>query len=176
MKKIIIAALLTLSFNAFATSILPTTNNNSADAVAIAGATSNASAASNAAAQNNTDVKQNTNVDVKVGQTTSVGVGQMATTGNQAVNISSSSPSKVTYRYAPDISLGSLHPTSPCMGSSNVGGSGVGFSFGVGTSWTDDECGIRETSRSFMGLGLIDDALAIMCSSKYAKAAPACNK
>ena len=81
-----------------------------------------------------------------------------------------------TVKNVPSIALGNTYPTSPCMGSSQVGGSGVGFSIGVGTSWTDDECGIRETSRSFNGLGLKDDALAILCTSKYAVAAPSCNK
>ena len=40
--------------------------------------------------------------------------------------------------------------------------------------WTDDECGIRETSRSFSGLGKADDALKVLCTSKYAAAAPSC--
>lgn len=60
----------------------------------------------------------------------------------------------------------------PCI--YKVGGAGVGFGFSVGTSWKDDECGIRETSRSFSGLGLKEDALAVLCTSEYAKAAPAC--
>ena len=81
-----------------------------------------------------------------------------------------------TIKNVPSIALGNVYPTSPCMGSSQVGGSGVGFSIGVGTSWTDDECGIRETNRSFNGLGLKDDALAILCTSKYAAAAPSCAK
>jgi hypothetical protein len=62
------------------------------------------------------------------------------------------------------------------MGSSSIGGSGVGFGFGIGTSWTDDECGIRETARSFNGLGLHGDAVSVLCTSKYAVVAPICNK
>lgn len=78
-------------------------------------------------------------------------------------------------RNTPAIALGALYPTAPCMGTSNIGGSGVGFGFGFGTSWTDDECGIRETARSFNGLGLKDDAVSVLCTSKYAVAAPVCN-
>jgi len=52
----------------------------------------------------------------------------------------------------------------------------VSGSFGAGTSWTDDECGIRETARSFQGLGLKDDGLSVLCTSKYAAAAPSCKK
>jgi hypothetical protein len=72
------------------------------------------------------------------------------------------------------IGLGSLYPTAPCMGTSNIGGGNGFFTFGAGTSWTDDECGIRETSRSFSGLGKGEDALKVLCTSKYAAAAPSC--
>jgi len=77
-------------------------------------------------------------------------------------------------RNTPAFGLGNVYPTAPCMGSSQVGGSGVGFSIGIGTSWTDDECGIRETSRSFQTLGLTGDAVKVLCTSKYAAAAPVC--
>ena len=82
--------------------------------------------------------------------------------------------SDYTVKNVPSVFSGNVYPTAPCMGSSSVGGAGVGFGFSVGTSWKDDECGIRETSRSFSGLGLKEDALAVLCTSEYAKAAPAC--
>ena len=82
--------------------------------------------------------------------------------------------SDYTVKNVPSVFSGNVYPTAPCMGSSTVGGAGVGFGFSVGTSWKDDECGIRETSRSFSGLGLKEDALAVLCTSEYAKAAPAC--
>ena len=81
-----------------------------------------------------------------------------------------------TGRNTPSIGLGNVYPTAPCMGSSQVGGSGVGFSIGVGTSWTDDECGIRETARSFASLDLKGDAVKVLCTSKYAAVADACKK
>ena len=77
-------------------------------------------------------------------------------------------------RTVPDASAPNVYPTSPCMGSSSVGGSGMAFGFSIGTSWVDDECGIRETARSFAGMGLNNDALKVLCSSKYAAVAPAC--
>ena len=82
--------------------------------------------------------------------------------------------SDYTVKNVPSVFSGNVYPTAPCMGSSTVGGAGVGFGFSVGTSWKDDECGIRETSRSFSGLGMKEDALAVLCTSEYAKAAPAC--
>ena len=84
--------------------------------------------------------------------------------------------SDFTVKNVPNVYGGNVYPTAPCMGSSTVGGAGVGFGFSVGSSWTDDECGIRETSRSFNSMGLKDDALAVLCSSKYAAAAPSCRK
>ena len=56
-----------------------------------------------------------------------------------------------------------------------LAGAGVGFGFSVGTSWTDDECGIRETSRvASPVLALKEDALKVLCTSQYAAAAPSC--
>ena len=81
---------------------------------------------------------------------------------------------KYEVKNVPSVFSGNVYPTAPCMGSSTVGGAGVGFGFSVGTSWTDEECGIRETSRSFNGLGLKDDAIKVLCTSKYAAAAPSC--
>lgn len=82
--------------------------------------------------------------------------------------------SDYTVKNVPSVFSGNVYPTAPCMGSSTVGGAGVGFGFSVGTSWKDDECGIRETARSFQGMGMKEDALAVLCSSSYAAIAPAC--
>jgi len=81
-----------------------------------------------------------------------------------------------TVKNVPNVLTGSVYPTAPCMGSSTIGGAGVGFGISVGSSWTDDECGIRETARSFAGMDMKADALAVLCSSKYAAVAPACMK
>jgi hypothetical protein len=98
------------------------------------------------------------------------GVGQAVSGGsNSNVDFNITSP-----KNTPAVFSGNVYPTAPCMGSSTVGGAGVGFGFSVGSSWTDDECGIRETSRSFAGMGMKDDALKILCTSKYAAAAPSC--
>lgn len=80
----------------------------------------------------------------------------------------------VTIKNTPDVTLSNISPTSPCMGGTSVGGSGPGFSIGIGTTWKDNDCSLRETARSFSGLGLADDAIAILCSSEYAAAAPSC--
>lgn len=79
-----------------------------------------------------------------------------------------------TVKNVPNAIAPSVYPTAPCMGSTSAGASGVGFGVSFGSSWTDDECGIRETARSFSGLGLQEDAVAVLCTSKYAAAAKVC--
>lgn len=74
----------------------------------------------------------------------------------------------------PDVMAPNVYPTSPCMGSSSIGGAGVGFGISFGTSWESEECQLRETSRSFANMGMKEDAIAILCASTYAKDAPSC--
>ena len=97
--------------------------------------------------------------------------------GSAAVAGGSASGAAIEVNYprtAAAVALGGLFPSSPCMGTSSLGGGNGFFNFAAGSSWTDDECGIRETSRSFSGLGKADDALKVLCTSKYAAAAPSC--
>lgn len=83
-------------------------------------------------------------------------------------------PTKTRLANVPAVSAPNIYPTSPCMGSTSVGGSGVGFGFTLGSSWKDDDCGIRETARLF-GLNT-PDGIAVACQSSYAAAAPSCKK
>jgi len=80
----------------------------------------------------------------------------------------------INVRTVPNVLSGNVYPTAPCMGSSTVGAAALGWGASVGTSWADHECGKRETARSFQNLGLTADALAVLCSSEYAAAAPSC--
>lgn len=72
--------------------------------------------------------------------------------------------------------LGSMYPSAPCMGTSQLGGGNPFFNIGVGTSWESTECQIRETARSFSGMGKTEDAIAVLCASSYAAVAPSCIK
>jgi hypothetical protein len=92
------------------------------------------------------------------------------------VSVNTAYPEKQTIRNVPNVSLAAMYPSANCHGTTTVGGSGVGFGIGFGTSWEDSECQIRETARSFSGLGLKDDAVSVLCTSKYAAAAPSCPK
>jgi len=82
----------------------------------------------------------------------------------------------INVRTVPTVVTGNVYPTAPCMGSSTVGAAALGWGASVGTSWSDHECGKRETARSFQNLGLTADAIAVLCSSEYAKVAPACKE
>jgi hypothetical protein len=82
----------------------------------------------------------------------------------------------VNVRTVPNVFGGNVYPTAPCMGSTTVSGSWLGAGASVGTSWSDHECGKRETARSFQNLGLTTDAIAVLCSSAYATVAPICKK
>jgi len=77
-------------------------------------------------------------------------------------------------KQAPAVFAPNIAPTAPCMGGTSAGGSGTGFGLSFGTNWTDDECNTRETARLFHSLGMASDALAVLCSSAYAAAAPSC--
>ena len=114
------------------------------------------------------------------GGTGGVGVGQggLGTGGSASLTYNEAPAAQqrgtVTIKNTPDGTLSNIAPTAPCMGGTSVGGSGPGFSIGIGTTWKDSDCGLRETARSFAGLGMTDDAIAILCSSEYAAAAPSC--
>jgi hypothetical protein len=82
----------------------------------------------------------------------------------------------INVRTVPTVVTGNVYPTAPCMGSSTVGAAALGWGASVGTSWSDHECGKRETARSFQNLGLTADAIAVLCSSEYAAVAPVCKK
>jgi len=106
--------------------------------------------------------------------------GNTLSNGGNTQNVTVTDSGKMEYsgkyevKNVPSVFSGNVYPTAPCMGSSTVGGAGVGFGFSVGTSWKDVDCSIRETSRSFAGMGLKEDALHVLCSSEHAAAAPSC--
>jgi hypothetical protein len=98
------------------------------------------------------------------------GVGQAVSGGSTSnVDFNITSP-----KNTPAVFSGNVYPTTNCAHSATVGGAGVGFGFSIGGSYLDDECSLRETARSFQLLNMVSDAVAVLCASKYAAAAPAC--
>jgi hypothetical protein len=76
----------------------------------------------------------------------------------------------------PSMTAPSILPTASCLDatSGSLAISGFGIS-GGGTS-ENKECHLREMSRLFYSYNMKDDAIAVLCSSKYAKSAPSCEK
>ncbi len=101
-----------------------------------------------------------------------------ATAGSSSVTYNAAPASAqrgtVTIKNTPEVSASNIAPTAPCMGGVSIGGSGPGFGVAFGSAWKDGDCSLRETARSFAGLGLTQDAIAILCASEYAAAAPSC--
>ena len=50
-----------------------------------------------------------------------------------------------------------------CMGSSSVGGQGIGFGLSIGTTWTDNNCQRLKNSRQLASLGFTRAAVALVC-------------
>lgn len=148
-----------------------------AQSTSISGSASN----SNSTSASQADISNNNSTSGSASVSESRSGSASNAQGNEQ-NINFNSPGTVNYKGSykvkdtPAVSLGQVFPTSPCMGGTQVGGSGPGIGLSIGTSWKDDDCSLRETARSFQGLGMNADAVAILCSSSYAKAAPACNK
>jgi hypothetical protein len=58
-----------------------------------------------------------------------------------------------------------------CMGSSSVGGQGVGFGLSVGSTWHDGDCVRRKDARELHNMGQKAAALALMCQNEAVAAA-----
>lgn len=74
--------------------------------------------------------------------------------------------------YGPALTSGS----DTCMGSTSVGGSGVGFGFSVGSTWTDENCVMLKNARLLYGMGQDKVAFALMCQDEDVRAAAAAAK
>lgn len=56
-----------------------------------------------------------------------------------------------------------------CMGSSSVGGQGVGFGVSIGSTWNDDDCNRRRYSAILQSLGETEAAIQLLCLNKEVK-------
>ena len=77
----------------------------------------------------------------------------------------------VEIKNVPNVYAPNIYPSAPCMGSSSVGGSGVGFGLSFGTSWVDEECQKMEASRNAPTPA---DKIFVWCQSKFASGSPSC--
>jgi hypothetical protein len=118
----------------------------------------------------------NTNSNTAVAGAVGLGVAGASVTGATAVSTSVSNTN--TYEaaastaYGPALTSGS----DTCMGSTSVGGSGVGFGFSVGSTWTDENCVMLKNARLLYGMGQDKVAFALMCQDEDVRAAAAAAK
>jgi hypothetical protein len=80
-------------------------------------------------------------------------------------------PDDITIRNTAAANMPNLTATSPCVVSWSGGLGIAGANLGGGKTKIDPECNIRETARTFAGLGEISQALIIACTSEVARAA-----
>jgi hypothetical protein len=93
-------------------------------------------------------------------------------TSNQSQGLSASGNSSMSFQstsmapYIPVAASFSAPLTSAmdtCMGSSSGGAAGPGFSFSVGSTWTDKNCLMLKNAREMWNMGLKDAAVARLC-------------
>lgn len=97
--------------------------------------------------------------------------------GNQ--NITFNAPAAVEYRggydfrNVPAVGAPGLTTTltETCMGSTSVGGAGVGFGFSAGTTWKDTDCVNRLNARELRTFGDTAAAKEVMCENDVVRAA-----
>ena len=99
-----------------------------------------------------------------------------ATSGNaQSITFNSPAiPTTQTLKTAPSVYAPALTTTltETCMGSTSVGGSGIGFGISVGSTWNDGQCVRRLNAREMaQTLGDRDAARALMCQDDDVAAA-----
>lgn len=90
---------------------------------------------------------------------------------NQTINFEGA------HRNSPSVLMGSLFPTAPCQ--ATINGFLSAFIFGgvgAGTSYTLEQCEMREEARIAYGIGQHEMAKEILCMAKYAKETEVCKQ
>ena len=115
---------------------------------------------------------------VGVGQGGAGGAGGAANGGSASLTYveaaSPQQPSTVRIKNTPDLGSLNIPATAPCVVGYGAGVVAPGIGVNFGGAYTDDDCGSRETARSFVGMGDIQSAVEVLCASKYAAVAKVC--
>jgi hypothetical protein len=89
--------------------------------------------------------------------------------GNQGQSLSIDSHEVVGgTRYAANSAFAPALTSSndTCMGSSSMGASGMSFGFGIGTTWTDNNCRMLKNARELWNQGEHAASLALLCTDE----------
>ena len=102
-------------------------------------------------------------------------------TFNQPAEVATRASGTTTVKMAPAITAPNMTTTltETCMGSSTVGGAGVGFGVSLGTTWTDVDCVRRLNAREIASFGDKEAAKELLCinpdvAAAYAAAGRPC--
>lgn len=82
-----------------------------------------------------------------------------ANNASQSVNFEAQERAPVNTAYAAPLVSGE----DTCMGSSSIGGQGVGFGISIGTTWTDENCQRLKNSRQLAAMGFRRASVALLC-------------
>lgn len=85
--------------------------------------------------------------------------GDVKNSGNSDVNVTYTNKQAASTSTAPALTSGD----DTCMGSTSVGGQGVGFGFSFGSTWVDNNCIRLKNARQMYNLGQPKVALTLMC-------------
>jgi hypothetical protein len=122
-------------------------------------ANANANSNSNSAASANSGVsKVINNHDLRT-SAQAASSSDNANNATQSVNFAAQARNPVNTAYAAPLVAGE----DTCMGSSSIGGQGVGFGISIGTSWTDENCQRLKNSRQLASLGYQKAAVMLLC-------------
>lgn len=111
------------------------------------------------------------------GRTTTRATGGYSNTNTAAGGYNNTSQVKYSGSYSISNVPGVVAPaltttlTETCMGSTSIGGAGVGFGVSFGTTWRDTACVRRLDARQLLALGHSDAATELMCDSEAVKGA-----
>ena len=115
---------------------------------------------------------QTTNVNIGGGTDAQGNAVPMATAAGGSLTFNQAArPDDITIRNTASANMPNLTSTAPCVVSGSLGVGAAGFNIGGGKTKIDPECNIRETARTFAGLGEVGLALVIACTSEVAKTA-----
>lgn len=87
-------------------------------------------------------------------------------------------PGTQRIKYAPQLGLGVMNPTTPCYATFQGGFSGMGFGVALGGGLVDSECTRRENARMLHAMGENASAVSLLCGNEEVKkrASTLCNR
>lgn len=141
------------------------------------GSTINNGAGSGSASVSNTNTNssyatsstQNLNSLRQDSESSVTGSGNSANENSASVHVAAKKRNPVSTAWAAPL----VAADDTCMGSTSVGGQGIGFGLSVGSTWHDEDCVRRKDARELHNMGYKPAAIALMCQNDHVRQAMA---